>query len=213
MIAQIRKPGTFVEGVGSEDDDEPWRLFTMIEAAIGLLHEANAALLLFQEDLRADARAIQAVDAGTWPKPERDFGDGPVPSAITGASAGIHARAFVMAIHTLAELLDDFDREGVEGAGRRAVEIILAAGPARFDVRHSVHHRAERLQGKNRKGPIPDLAGVITDNIAGNSYTVLDVNGSQASFPVTDEMLAACADAVQLVVDSVTWTGPEFVVP
>jgi hypothetical protein len=154
---------------------------------------------------------------------------GRLPTAITGESALIHARAFVFSLASFREGLVALELEkNVPASVSASLVIYNGQFPDLKDIRDSAHHYVDRLRGlgrpkKGKHQPIPPnlhlapgivdappgLQGVciIMDALMGDNYTCTVADGKACGLPVNEDSLTKMKDCLQFVLDSFRWFG------
>jgi hypothetical protein len=146
---------------------------------------------------------------------------GELPRSVAHHLPFLYARAFLFALDSIEKLLNVLSESPVPTAAADAAGHLVAAVPGVRQVRDTAHHQEDRIRGLDRRGKPLDLkpidsggihapgGALVLNNLNGTRYGCTVEDGRFVEVEVTPASLIAARDAIQEVLDSVSWRHNE----
>lgn len=160
----------------------------------------------FEETMLVDFLADQEIRAG-----ERERGVTP-PIAIQ-REPFLHARSFALALELILKTLIELSKQpGAPAAISDLTAEFKAALPGLIDVRDSIHHVYERVQGKARRAELPTKS-ISISNLGDGALHYTAADGSESSVPVGHGVAKLAQRIVQSALNAYNWRGYPVLLP
>lgn len=192
------------------------RVSAKYESQLGDVPESERwmALLPMREAIETEAKLL-------------GWQEGDLPESYEGRLPFLHARAFLFALDTLANLLRVMAREAWAPTSLTTIrDDWLIAFPQLKHVRDTAHHVEDRIRGLDRDGRPVKLAPLVNemisapnggvlliDSLMNNRYGCTLADGTYGEVEVSGLSLAAATALLQRAIEAFQWRGPERVVP
>lgn len=153
--------------------------------------------------------------------------EGDLPESYEGRLPFLHARGFIFALDTLANLLRVMASETWAPPVLKAIrDDWITAFPQLKHVRDTAHHVEDRVRGLDRDGnplQVAPLANeminartggvLVIDSLMNNRYGCTLGDGTYGELEVSGTSLAAATALLQRALDAFSWRGPAQLVP
>lgn len=209
-----------------DDDDVPslddWQRENDAYRVIEERLEAELPPMSFEEQWKARERirfeARRQVARDRWAR-------GELPRSLRHRRSFLYARNFLFALDNIAKVLDVIAKHPIPTTAAVVCNALDRAVPDLKGVRNTAHHHEDRIRGLDHKQrpiqPQPIASGgirsaggaLVLDNLCDNRYGCTLADGRFAEIELSETSLFAARDAIQLVLDSITWKGPPRLLP
>lgn len=155
-----------------------------------------------------------------------DAAEGKLPRAYQHQLRFLHAKSFLFALDGVRKTLLSLKQTSSSAAASDTALGILAAGvPDLAGVRDSTAHADERVQGKAKGKALPNVAiddfgirapgggTVVISGLHDDVFNCTVEDGRLAGVAVNERSLGAAYEAVQALLDGLSWKGGTRIVP
>ena len=157
---------------------------------------------------------------------QEESGNGRLPQAYQHRLPFIHAKSFLFAIDAIRKALSTLAGMPLsQGAGRSALDQLLAALPDSAGVRDSTAHADERSIGRVRNRPLnpqPILNGgihapgggvTVIGSLMGNRFCCTMADGELGCVEVSERSLVSAQTSIQALLNGLSWRHPRSAPP